>query len=170
MHLIASETPIPRPGSTDWVKVFFPNYLEESYRRKQLENHFVLMFSARIGMKEIRSNPSQYVMLFRPSMLGSDFGGILPERTRCLYSRWDGNLDRPDWQAVTQALEKVDGDLITLTLETSPKGYSAAPSQLGGHVARMVGRNGAGRRPVSFARWPTDLVDSQESLEARGHP
>jgi len=119
MHLIASETPIPRPGSTDWVKVFFPNYLEESYRRKQLENHFVLMFSARIGMKEIRSNPSQYVMLFRPSMLGSDFGGILPERTRCLYSRWDGNLDRPDWQAVTQALEKVDGDLITLTVEAT---------------------------------------------------
>lgn len=112
MHLIASETPIPRPESTDWVKVFFPKYFEESYRRKQLENHFVLMSPARIGMNEIRANPSRYVMLFRPSMLDSDFGGNLPAHSRCLYSRWEGYLDRPDSQAVTQALENSGGDLI----------------------------------------------------------
>lgn len=112
MHLIASETPIPRPESTDWVKVFFPKFFEENYRRKQLENHFVLMSPARIGMEEIRSNPSRYVMLFRPSMLDSDFGGSLPARSRCLYSRWEGYLERPDSQAVTQALENIGGDLI----------------------------------------------------------
>ncbi len=112
MHLIASETPIPRPESTEWVKVFFPKYFEESYRRKQLENHFVLMSPARIGMEEIRANPSRYVMLFRPSMLDSDFGGSLPESTRCLYSRWEGYLERPDSQAVTTALENFGGDLI----------------------------------------------------------
>lgn len=112
MHLIASETPIPRPESTEWVKVFFPKFFEESYRRKQLENHFVLMSPARIGMDEIRANPSRYVMLFRPSMLESDFGGSLPERSRCLYSRWEGYLERPDSQAVTHALENVGGDLI----------------------------------------------------------
>ena len=112
MHLIASETPIPRPESTEWVKVFFPKYFEENYRRKQLENHFVLMSPARIGMNEIRSNPSRYVMLFRPSMLDSDFGGNLPERSRCLYSRWEGYLERPDSQAVTATLENVCGDLI----------------------------------------------------------
>lgn len=111
MHLIASETRIPRPESTEWVKVFFPKYFEESYRRKQLENHFVLMSPARIGMEEIRSNPFRYVMLFRPSMLDSDFGGSLPERTRCVYSRWEGYLERPDSQQVTQALENVGGDL-----------------------------------------------------------
>lgn len=112
MHLIASETPIPRPESTEWVKVFFPKYFEESYRRKQLENYFVLMSGARIFMDQIRSNPSRYVMLFRPSMLDSDFGGNLPERSRCLYSRWEGYLERPDSQAVTQALDNVGGDLI----------------------------------------------------------
>ena len=112
MHLIAPETRIPRPETTEWVKVFFPKYFEESYRRKQLENHFVLMSPARIGIKEIRSNPSRYVMLFRPSMLDSDFGGRLPDGSRCLYSRWSGYLDRPDWQVVKDALAKVNGDLI----------------------------------------------------------
>ena len=63
-------------------------------------------------MEEIRSNPSRYVMLFRPSMLDSDFGGNLPERSRCLYSRWEGYLERPDSQAVTATLENVCGDLI----------------------------------------------------------
>lgn len=63
-------------------------------------------------MDEIRSNPSRYIMQFRPSMLESDFGGTLPDGTRCLYSRWSGYLDRPDWQPVKAALAKANGDLI----------------------------------------------------------
>lgn len=112
MYLIASETSIPRPESTEGVKVFFPRFFEENYESKQLEKHFRLMSPARIGMNEIRSNPSRYVMLFRPSMLDSDFGGNLPDGTRCLYSRWSGYLDRPDWQPVKAALAKAKGDLI----------------------------------------------------------
>ena len=112
MYLIASETPVPRPESTKEVKVFFPKFFEENYRKKQLEKHFLLMSPARIGMEEIRSNPSRYVMLFRPSMLDSDFGGNLPEGSRCLYSSWSGYLDRPDWQVVQDALAKVNGNLI----------------------------------------------------------
>lgn len=112
MHLIASEIPIPRPESDENVRVFFPKFFEKSYREKQLEKHFLLMSPARIGMDEIRSNPSRYVMLFRPSMLDSDFGGTLPSDTRCLYSRWSGYLDSPDWQPVKEALENARGDLI----------------------------------------------------------
>ena len=112
MYLIASETSIPRPESTEGVKVFFPKFFEDSYEKKQLEKHFRLMSPARIGMNEIRSNPSRYVMLFRPSMLESDFGGILPDGSRCLYSRWTGYLDRPDWQPVKAALANATGDLI----------------------------------------------------------
>ena len=63
-------------------------------------------------MNEIRATPSRYVMLFRPSMLDSDFGGNLPAHSRCLYSRWEGYLERPDSQAVAQALEDSGGDLI----------------------------------------------------------
>jgi ribonuclease J len=112
MHLIASETSVPRPEATEWIKVFFPNFFMESYERKQLENHFRLMSPARIGMDEIRSNPSKYVMLFRPNMTDSDFGGILPPRSRCLYSRWSGYLEQPEWKTTKVKLEEVDGDLI----------------------------------------------------------
>lgn len=63
-------------------------------------------------MEDIRSNPSRYVMLFRPSMLESDFGGSLPDGSRCLYSRWSGYLDRPDWKPVKAVLAKANGDLI----------------------------------------------------------
>lgn len=112
MHLIASETSIPRPESTEEVKVFFPKFFEETYRKKQLEKHFLLMSPARIGMEEIRSNPSRYVMLFRPSMLESDFGGNLPDGSRCIYSRWSGYLQQPEWQMTKAKLEEVSGDLI----------------------------------------------------------
>lgn len=112
MHLLASETSIPRPESAENVKVFFPKFFLETFEKKRLEGFFSLMSPARIEVEEIRSNPSRYVMLFRPSMLESDFGGALPPGTRCLYSRWTGYLDRPDWQPVKDALTQAEGDLI----------------------------------------------------------
>lgn len=112
MHLIASETSIPKPQSTEWIKVFFPKFFEESFRRKKLEQFFNLMSPARIEMEEVRSNPSRYVMVFRPSMLESDFNGKLPEASRCLYSRWTGYLDRPEWRDIQSMLQNAGGDLM----------------------------------------------------------
>lgn len=112
MHLIASELPIPRPESAEQIKVFFPRFFEESFRRKKLEKFFSLMSPARIGMDEIRSDPSRYVMLFRPSMVLSDFGGRLPELSRCLYSRWSGYLAQTEWQTTKTKFQEVSGDLI----------------------------------------------------------
>jgi len=112
MHLIASETSMPRPESTEQVRIFFPKFFEETYRRKRLERFFSLISPARIGMDEIRSNQSRYVMIFRPSMLESDFGGNLPEASRCLYSRWTGYLEKPEWQVTRSKLQDVRGDLI----------------------------------------------------------
>jgi ribonuclease J len=128
MHLIASKTPVPRPESTEWVKIFFPKFFEESYRRKQLEGFVSLMSRARMEIEEIRSNPSRYVMLFRPSMLESDFGGVLPVGSRCLYSRWTGYLDRPDWLPVRTALSATKGDLIEV--HTSGHIHSADIAEL----------------------------------------
>jgi len=54
MHLIASEISIPKPQSDEHVRVFFPKFFEESFRRKKLEKFFSLMSPARIGMDEIR--------------------------------------------------------------------------------------------------------------------
>ena len=102
MYLVASETPIPKPESTDWVRVFFPKFFRESSRSKRLESVFTLK-SPTIGMEEIRSNPSRYVMIFRPSMLESDFGGIFRAASCAAYTRagpaiwavWTGRLQGP---------------------------------------------------------------------------
>lgn len=111
MHLIASEIPIPRPESTDWLKIFFPKFFKESFQRKRLDEFYFSMSPADIGMDEIRSDPGRFVMLFRPSMLESDFGARLPSGTLCLYSRWTGYLNRPDWHTVRSALAEVAGNL-----------------------------------------------------------
>ena len=109
MHLIASEISIPKPQSDEHVRVFFPKFFVESFRRKNLQKFFTLMSPARIEMEEIRANPSRFVMLFRPSMMDSDFGGSLPERSRCLYSRWTGYLEQSEWQTTDAKLDDVNG-------------------------------------------------------------
>lgn len=63
-------------------------------------------------MEEIRSDPSKYVMIFRLNMTDSDFGGTLPNGARCLYSRWTGCLEQPEWKTTRAKLEEVGGDLI----------------------------------------------------------
>ncbi len=51
-------------------------------------------------------------MLFRPSMISSDFSGRLPERVRCIYSYWSGYLGKGDWQLVRAKVAEAKGDLI----------------------------------------------------------
>ncbi len=51
-------------------------------------------------------------MLFRPSMLESDFGRSLPPETRCIFSRWEGYLDRPEWKETRAVLEAGGGSII----------------------------------------------------------
>jgi len=112
MHLIASETPVPRPEATEWVRVFFPKFFLESYERKRMGTFFSFMSGARIEMDEIQSSPSKFVMIFRPNMVDSDFGGTLPIGARCLYSRWSGYLEQQEWKKTKAILEEVNGDLI----------------------------------------------------------
>ena len=112
MHLIASETSIPRPEATQWVKVFFPKFFLASYERKHMQPFFTLMSPARIEIDEIRSDPSKYVMIFRPNMADSDFGGTLPIGARCLHSRWSGYLDQREWKTMKAKLDELGGDVI----------------------------------------------------------
>lgn len=112
MHLIASEISVPEPESSEWVKVFFPKFFLESFERKRMQTFFSLMSPARIEINEIRSNPSKFVMIFRPNMVDSDFDGTLPNQARCLYSRWAGYLEQEEWQTTRNKLEEVNGDLI----------------------------------------------------------
>jgi ribonuclease J len=114
LHLIGSEISTPSPISTEWIRIFFPKFFRESYERKRLKNVFSLLSPANRELSEILQHSDRYVMIFRPTMLESDFEGTLPQNARCIYSRWGGYLEQPDWQPVKAALHQANGDLIEL--------------------------------------------------------
>jgi len=112
MHLIGNGVPIPPPKATKGIRVFYPTYFESSFTTKRLDSVRELFLADRIEMSEILANPKRHLMIFRPTMLDSDFGGQLPTGARCLFSRWEGYLDQPDWQTTKKKNEEAGGDLI----------------------------------------------------------
>ena len=108
LHLVASETGLPRPTREAGIRVFFNKASETANR----ETATVSFRDAAITLDEIRADPSRYTMVFRPSMLDLDFGGELPEGSRCIYSYWKGYLDKPDWKELQEKLAVVGGDFV----------------------------------------------------------
>jgi ribonuclease J len=108
MHLLASETRIPRPTRESGIRVLF----NEAFLRRDLLKLQSLWKDNRIELQQILSEPRDFVMLFRPSMTDLDFAGSLPQESHCLYSYWQGYLEREDWKATQQRLQDVGGKLI----------------------------------------------------------
>jgi len=108
MHLVASEASIPRPTSEAGVRVYFNQAFENrslSKIREQFEPD-------RIQLSQVLAEPTKYLMVFRPSMTELDFGNVLPANSRCLYSYWEGYLEKPDWVQLQENLSQVGGDFI----------------------------------------------------------
>ena len=112
LHLIKSETKTPPPVSSQGIRVFYPEYFLSSYKRKNRRKIHDMFLDDRITLDEIQAAPAKHLMVFRASMLGSDFGGQLPPGSRCLFSRWEGYLDQPDWKTTRERIEAAGGDLI----------------------------------------------------------
>ena len=112
LHMISSETPVPVPGKDELVRVFYPRFFEDSAQRRGLKKLSDQFETSRISMDEIAADPSKYLMIFRPSMLESDFGGTLPPGTACLYSSWSGYLEKSDWKTTAAKLKTAAGRLI----------------------------------------------------------
>jgi len=114
MHLIGNDVPIPPSKATEGIRVFYPAYFESSFKVKRLESVRKLFLADRIELSEILAESRRYLMIFRPSMLDSDFGGGIPTGTRCLFSRWEGYLDQPEWQRTREKIEATSGELIRI--------------------------------------------------------
>jgi len=112
LHLIQNETKTPPPISSEGIRVFYPHYFLAGYERRWLHKVHNMFLDDQITLDEIRANPSEHLMVFRASMLDSDFGGKLPRGSRCLFSRWEGYLDQPDWQMAKGKIEAMGGDVI----------------------------------------------------------
>jgi ribonuclease J len=110
MHLIALDT-IPKPRREDGIPVFYPNWLASSLKKRRLDKILDMFLSSQITLDEILKAQDRHLMIFRPSMIEGDFRGRMPEHVRCLFSRWEGYLDQPDWIAARSKIEAAGGDL-----------------------------------------------------------
>jgi ribonuclease J len=112
MHLAASETRLPRPTAENGVRVFLPLYHRTAAKQKQLASLVALLAPEPIGLPEVLGNPTRFVTLFRESMFDSDYGGVFPQQTLLLYSRWSGYLDQPAWNGLRKELDASSGRLV----------------------------------------------------------
>jgi ribonuclease J len=110
LHLIALDT-IPKPRREDGILVFYPSRLASSLKRRRLDKIHDMFLASQVTPAEILKAPTRHLMLFRPSMIEDDFGGRVPERVRCLFSRWEGYLNQPDWVAARAKIEAAGGDV-----------------------------------------------------------
>jgi ribonuclease J len=63
--------------------------------------------------------PERYVLLFRTSMVEHDFDGTVPQNARCLYSYWNGYLNKPEWVELQAQLTAAGGQFV----ETHASGH-----------------------------------------------
>ncbi|SFJ58517.1 MBL fold metallo-hydrolase [Planctomicrobium piriforme] len=111
-YLISTDTPLPSPIVPGPTRVYFPQVFQNSAARKGLTHLLKKFQSNRIELTEIQNHPEKFLMVFRGTMLPMDFQGVLPPKTNCLYSRWAGYLDKPDWIPTKSAIEAAGGNLI----------------------------------------------------------
>ncbi len=111
IHLLSKEVSLPQPEAGGLVQVYVPESLKKSAKPSGRSKIVDLFQDARIEMKTIQENPEKYLMIFRESMLG-DFNNEFPQGTSCLYSRWNGYLDKPEWKTIEEKLEQVSGKLF----------------------------------------------------------
>jgi ribonuclease J len=114
MHLVSGQCRIPRPTRHAGIRVWYNAYFESSYKRRNLHKIHRLFAQDRIELAEIFGHPQRYVLLFRPSMMELDFGGILPQNACCIYSYWNGYLNKPEWQELQTKLADAGGQLVVM--------------------------------------------------------
>ncbi len=110
LHLVGSDAKLDNPLKNGRGRVYFPGNLKEKIQRRGTNRANELFRDEEIEMSEILESPTQYVMVFRSSML-ADFDRKFPIQTLCLYSTWHGYSQRPDWQDVKDALDAASGKL-----------------------------------------------------------
>jgi len=109
MHLLLMDPGVPTLGVAEHIRV----YANASYRKKRnMGKVDDRINKARIDLGEILATPERFVMVFRPSMTGPDFGGRLPEGCRCIYSAWRGYLEKPDWVECQRHVAEAGGDFL----------------------------------------------------------
>lgn len=112
MHKAAKRCKVPDPVKDRTIKVYCNKTFEDAFKKKRLGYVHKMFKPNRITMEAILAEPERFVMVFRPNMVGFDFGGTLPLYARCIYSYWSGYLKQPHWPEFREKLASVQGDFI----------------------------------------------------------
>jgi ribonuclease J len=112
MHKASQHSGVPDATAARKLRVYYDRYFVRTYRKRALTETFELFKPKRIAMDDLRARPTDFVMVFRPSMIESGFDiGLLPH-ARCIYSYWSGYLKKPRWVDLQERLKTVDGDFV----------------------------------------------------------
>jgi ribonuclease J len=111
MHLVAGQARIPRLPAEAGIRVLYNRHFEQTWERRNLQKVHDLFLNDRIELREIQAEPTECVMMFRPSMGRLDFNGVLPP-ARLLYSYWAGYLVKPDWVTTREQIRVASGEMI----------------------------------------------------------
>lgn len=106
LHLVKKLARVPLPTRANGMAVFRPKF------QRPFKTIAWRFRGNEITLDEILSHPRDYVMLFRPTMLGSDFAGKLPAGVRCIYSYWTGYLNKPAFQTTRAKVDEARGTFL----------------------------------------------------------
>jgi ribonuclease J len=115
LHLAAGQCRVPKPEAQNGIKVYYNQSFERTWQKRNLGKVRATFLENRIEMETIVSQPREYVMVSRPSMLKYDFRGTFPPNSTWIYSYWDGYLDRPgsEYPNLIARLNETGGDFVT---------------------------------------------------------
>lgn len=108
-YLVQSQIKVPRLSQRAGFRVYFNQSFQKKRNLQKIGNLFC---SQRIELETVLAEPERFVMIFRPSMLDSDFHGKLPDGTECVYSYWPGYLGQPEYTALRTALAGAGGEFV----------------------------------------------------------
>jgi len=155
LHMLCNETGVPSPTEDDSLRIYFPKNFIGTSKEKNLASLVNRFRTVQIGMQEIKDSPSDFLMVYRPSM-EDDFSSSYPLKTICLYSRWTGYLEHSDWRQTHKFLKDNEGaiievhtsghmlskDIVTFVKEINPSSvipiHTFEPSQFREHFSNVL--------------------------------
>lgn len=106
-HMIQGLIKIPTPQKDESVLVYFREHFLNSYQRRNLRKIYNLFAKKSVDYNFINENQNKIVMLFRPSMLRTDFQKIkVKENSALIYSYHDIYLGKPEYQKLNLYLKE----------------------------------------------------------------
>jgi len=102
LHMISNRQTIPTPKRDTDIKVYFrKSFLE---KRNGLKNKMLKLFGKyQVDSRYINKNQQNLVMLFRPSMIDTDFKEIVPAKgSDCIYSYSGIYLKKPEYRKLVE--------------------------------------------------------------------